>query len=108
MTLIYAPKIECADGYYIRHLKMPTRTFRDVTQEEQNFALGFGMAIAHEDELLAHVAQMNVDGCEAVKTKVKKMMVVYKVLKNRDRIITSFFLNSLLMFQLLNARMQNP
>ena len=61
---------------------MPTRIFRDVTQEEHNFALGFGMANAHEDELLANVTRMmHLDGSEAVKTKVKKMMVVYNVLK---------------------------
>jgi len=60
---------------------MPTRIFRDVTQEEHNFALGFGLAIANEDELLASVAKMNLDGSERLKTNLKKMMVVYKVLK---------------------------
>lgn len=45
------------------------------------FTLGFGMAHANEDELLGRVARMHLIGSESVKPKLKKMMIVYNVLK---------------------------
>lgn len=60
---------------------MNNLVFHNITQEEHNFALGFGMTVASEDELLATVARMHLDGSERVKTNLKKMMVVYNLLK---------------------------
>jgi hypothetical protein len=60
---------------------MNNLVFHNITQEEHNFALGFGMTVASEDELLARVARMHLDGSERVKTNLKKMMVVYNLLK---------------------------
>ena len=60
---------------------MNDHVFHNITQEEKNFALGFGMVFASEDELLGRVARMHLDGSERLKTNLKMMMVVYNLLK---------------------------
>ena len=60
---------------------MTAHIFHNLTKEEHNFALGFGMANANEDELVDRVARMLLIGSESVKPKLKKMMIVFNVLK---------------------------